>query len=70
MSFFKFLEHVGNGVAQSIALKQATEGTDTAVVGTGSRKLKRSGKSKESCTPCAAMGDVDTMRKTLGFSTK
>lgn len=69
MSFFQFLEHAVNGVATSVALKQA-QGADAspAAAPNGGRKLKR--KSKESCTPCAAMGDVDNMRKTLGFSSK
>jgi len=65
--FFTFLEHAVNGVAESIAIKQAQGSTPTS---TGRGKLKKRGGGGEECTPCAAMGEVDAMRKSMGFSTK
>lgn len=81
MGFFQILEGLGNGVAMSLANKQLqaeNQALDRALAreanasSKGGRKLKRAsgGAKKETCTPCAAMADVDSMRKQLGYSTK
>lgn len=67
--FFTFLEHAVNGVAESIAMKQAM-GPASASPGRGGKLKKRGKADGEECTPCAAMGEVDAMRKSMGFSTK
>lgn len=66
MSFFRILEGFANGVAQSVAIKQVQQGESSS--GTG-RKLKRRA-NQEECTPCAAMAEVDNMRRSLGYKVK
>lgn len=69
MSFLRAAANFANSVAESAARYQMQQADDTPQTSSSSRR--RTIRKKESeCTPCAAMANVDAVRRDLGFKTK